>query len=355
MFSNLLTKLSFYVSCKTSSRTLEKGQWVKKKAEKKKKNRQHTKEKNNMKIFTGNANPDFAKKVAKHLNVSLGDCEVSHFADGEIRVSIKENVRGSDVFIIQSTCAPVNEHYMELFILMDAIKRASAREITLVMPYYGYARQDRKAEPRAPISARCVADLCQSAGANRLLVVDLHAPQIQGFFNGPVDNLFAFPVMAQAWKEKKKDMSNLVCVSPDAGAMERTRAFAERIKSPIAVIDKKRDKANTAKAFHVIGDIKNKTALIIDDMIDTAGTLCVAVDQLIQNGAKEVYAIVTHAVFSGPALERIEKSHLKEVWVTDTIPKKRKSDKIHCVSVASLVATAMKRIHSKGSVSALFD
>ena len=310
---------------------------------------------NKIKIFTGNANPAFAKMVADYFNISLGKCEISRFADGEVQVSIQENVRGSDVFIIQSTCAPVNENYMELFILMDAMKRASVREITLVMPYYGYARQDRKAHPRAPISARCVADLCQTSGAKRLLVVDLHAPQIQGFFNGPVDNLFAFSVMAQAWLKKKTDMKNIVCVSPDAGAVERTRAFAERIKSPIAVIDKRRVKPNEAKALHIIGDIKGKSALIIDDMIDTAGTLCTAADHLIQYGAKEVYAMVTHAVFSGPALERIENSRLKEVWVTDTIPLKKESGKIHCVSVAPLVAEAMKRIHSQGSVSALFD
>ncbi|MYE07275.1 MAG: ribose-phosphate pyrophosphokinase [Oligoflexia bacterium] len=308
-----------------------------------------------MKIFTGKANPEFAQKVASHLDIPLGHCEVSRFADGEVQVSIKENVRGSDIFIIQSTSSPVNENYMELFILMDAVKRASAREITLVMPYYGYARQDRKAEPRAPISARCIADLCQVSGAKRLLVVDLHAPQIQGFFNGPVDNLFAFPVMAQAWLEKKKDIQNIVCVSPDTGAVERTRAFAKRIKSPMAIIDKRRDRPNEAKAFHVIGDIKGKTALIVDDMIDTAGTLCVAVDHLIKKGAREVYAIVTHAVFSGSAVERIKNSRLKEVWVTDTIALKQNSEKIHCVSVAPLVAEAMKRIYSKGSVSALFD
>lgn len=307
-----------------------------------------------MKIFTGNANPGFAKKVADHLNVSLGNCEVSRFADGEVQVSIRENVRGLDVFIIQSTCAPVNENYMELFILMDAMKRASVREITLVMPYYGYARQDRKAQPRAPISARCVADLCQVSGAKRLLTVDLHAPQIQGFFNGPVDNLFAFPVMAQTWLQKKTNIKNIVCVSPDAGAVERTRAFAERIKSPIAVIDKRREKPNEAKAFHIIGDIKGKVAIIVDDMIDTAGTLCTAVDNLIQHGAKEVYAVVTHAVFSGLALKRIENSHLKEVWVTDTIPGNKESEKIHCVSVAPLMAEAIKRVYSKGSVSALF-
>lgn len=346
-----------------------------------------------MKIFTGNANPKFAKKVANHLNIPLGNCEISRFADGEVQVSIKENVRGSDVFIIQSTCAPVNENYMELFILMDAMKRASAQEVTLVMPYYGYARQDRKAEPRAPISARCVADLCQTAGAKRLLTIDLHAPQIQGFFNVPVDNLCAFPVMAKTWLEKKGDLKNVVCVSPDAGAVERTSSFAKIIKSPIAIIDKRREKPNSASAFHVIGDVKNKTALIIDDMIDTAGTLCTATDRLIQHGAKEVYAVATHAVLSPPALHRIKNSQLKEVWITDTIPlklaqpttswinpsEKNNQDtvpqkytenekenlskknsqnliqKIHCVSVAPLVAKAMQRIHSKGSLSDLSD
>ena len=311
--------------------------------------------KNDIKIFTGNANPEFAKKTAQHLNMPLSDCTVSRFADGEVQVSIKENVRGCHVFIIQSTCPPVNENYMELFILMDSLKRASVQEITLVMPYYGYARQDRKAESRAPISARCVADLCQAAGANRVLTVDLHTAQIQGFFNGPVDNLFAFPVMAKAWKQKMPTNNNIVCVSPDAGAVERTRAFAKKIGSPIAVIDKRRLKPNVAKAFHVIGDIKGKTAIIVDDMIDTAGTLCSAVDHLIQRGAKEVYAMVTHAVFSHPALERIAESQLKEVWVTDTIPIKKTITKIQRVSVAPLVAEAIKCIYSKGSVSALFD
>ena len=312
---------------------------------------------NSIKIFTGSSNPVFAKKVADYLKIPLGDCELSRFSDGEVQVSIGENIRGCHVFLIQSTCAPVNEHYMELFILMDSMKRASAQEITVVMPYYGYARQDRKVASRAPISAKCVADLCQTAGAKRLLVVDLHAPQIQGFFNGPVDNLFAFPVMAKAWKEKKS-LDNIICVSPDAGAVERTRAFAQKIKSPIAVIDKRRPKPGEAKVFNIIGDVRGKTALIIDDMIDTAGTLAAAATYLIESGAKEVYAIVTHAVFSGKAVERIQNSPLKEVWITDTIPLSESvqanSEKIHCISVAPLVAEAMKRIYSKGSVSALF-
>ena len=312
-------------------------------------------EKLNKKIFTGNAHPEFAKRVAQHLNVHLGALEVSRFADGEVRVAIKENVRGSDVFLIQSTCAPVNENYMELFILMDAMKRASVREITLIMPYYGYARQDRKATARAPVSARCMADLCRTAGAKRLLAVDLHAPQIQGFFDGPVDNLFAFPVMAKEWLKIKGTVKNIVCVSPDVGAIERTRAFAKKIQSPIALMDKRRPEPNQAEICHIIGDIKGKTALIIDDMIDTAGTLCGAVESLLKKGALEVYALSAHAVFSPPALERIEKSPLKEVWVSDTVPLKTKSAKIHTVSVAPLVALAIERIHSKGSVSALFE
>ena len=309
-----------------------------------------------MKIFTGNAHPAFAKTVANYLQIPLGDLELSRFADGEVKVSIKENVRGSDVFIIQSACPPVNENYMELFILMDAMKRASAREISLIIPYYGYARQDRKVSARAPVSARLIADLCQTAGAKRVLSVDLHASQIQGFFDGPVDNLFAFPVMAKEWLEKKGDFKkNIVCVSPDAGAIERTRAFAKKIQSPIALMDKRRPHPNQAEICHIIGDIQGKTALIIDDMIDTAGTLCGAVDSLLAKGAEAVYALSSHAVFSDPAMDRIEKSPLKEVWVSDTIPLKRESAKVHCVSVAPLVAEAIKRIYSKGSVSALFD
>ena len=308
-----------------------------------------------MKIFTGNAHPAFAEKVAHYLQMPLGDCELTRFADGEVQVSIKENVRGSEVFIIQSACPPVNENYMELFILMDAMKRASAKEISLIIPYYGYARQDRKSSARAPVSARLIADLCQTAGAKRILSVDLHAPQIQGFFDGPVDNLFAFPVMAQEWLAKKEELKDIVCVSPDAGAIERTRAFAKRIQSPLVLMDKRRPRPNQAEVCHIIGDIEGKTALIVDDMIDTAGTLCGAVDSLLEKGAKAVYALAIHAVFSDPALERIEKSPLKEVWISDTIPLKQQSAKVHSVSVAPLVAEAIKRIDSKGSVSALFD
>ena len=309
---------------------------------------------NSLRIVTGTAHPAFAREVARQLNLPLCNSHISRFADGEVEVHIKESIRGCHVFVIQSTSPPVNENYMELFIMMDAIQRASAQEITVVMPYYGYGRQDRKTLARTPISAKCMADLLQTSGAGRLLVVDLHAPQIQGFFKGPVDNLFAWPVMAQEW-QKQMSQKDTVCVSPDAGAMERTRAFAKKIKSPLAVIDKRRLKPGVAQAFHVIGDIQNKTAVIIDDMIDTGGTLTVAVEQLLKNGAKEVYALATHPVFSGKALKLIEDSPLKEVWVSDTIPLKKKTGKIRCVSVAGVVAEAIRRIDSKGSVSALFD
>ncbi len=309
---------------------------------------------NSIKILTGTAHPHFAQQVARQMNLPLCECQVSRFTDGEVQVHIRESIRGCHVFILQGTSPPVNENYMELFIMMDAVRRASAQEITVVMPYYGYGRQDRKAAARTPISAKCVADLLQVSGAKRLLVVDLHAPQIQGFFKGPVDNLFAWPVMARTWKEQMKD-KNPVCVSPDAGALERTRAFAKKIQSPIAVIDKRRPEPGIARAFHVVGDIKDKTALIIDDMIDTGGTLTAAAEKLLQKGAKEVYAMATHAVFSGSALQLIENSPLKEVWVTDTIPLRQKAKKIRCVSVAPLVAEAIRRIDSKGSVSAMFD
>lgn len=311
-----------------------------------------------MKIFSGNSNPLFSKKVAECLDTKLGNIEISRFADGEIFVQIKENVRGLHIFIIQSTCPPVNENYMELFLILDALKRASAKEITLVMPYYGYSRQDRKSSPRVPISAKCVADMSVTAGANRLLVVDLHSPQIQGFLNIPVDNLWALSVLAQAW-QKKHNKKNIVVVSPDAGGAERVRAFAKKIKGAgVAMIDKRRQEPNKAKALNLIGDVKNKTALILDDMIDTAGTLCEASLLIEKSGAKEVMALATHPLFSDTAIERIEKSPLTEVLVTDTIPlnsKAQKSKKIKLVSLAPLVAEAIKRISNKHSVSSLFD
>ena len=296
--------------------------------------------------------------MARCLNSQLGDIEISRFADGEIFVQIKDNVRGLHVFVIQSACPPVNENYMELFLILDALKRASAQEITLVMPYYAYSRQDRKSEPRVPISAKCIADMLTSAGAHRLLVVDLHSPQIQGFFNLPVDNLFASPVLAQSW-QKSHFKDDIVVVSPDAGGAERARAFAKKIaKASVAMIDKRRQAHNKVKALSLIGDVKGKTALILDDMIDTAGTLCEASVILLESGAKEVIALATHPLFSGSAVERIEKSPLKEVVVTDTIPlndEAKKCKKVRTVSLAPLVAEAIKRISNKNSVSFLFE
>ena len=260
------------------------------------------------KIFSGNSNPEFAKKVAREAGVELGFCEISRFADGEIRVEIHESVRGDHVFVVQSTCPPANDNYMELFLMLDAFKRASAAQITVVIPYYGYARQDRKVAPRAPISAKCVADLLVAAGANRMVSIDLHAAQIQGFFNGPVDHLFAIPTLARAWRDSYGHGGDFVIVSPDAGGVERVRAFAKRLESPLAIIDKRRSGPNEAKALHLIGDVRDKTAVILDDMIDTAGTLTQAVDTLLKNGANRVFAVATHPILSGPAISRISES-----------------------------------------------
>ena len=311
-----------------------------------------------LKIFTGNSNPEFAEKVANYAGVELGKCQISRFADGEIQVEINESVRGHNIFFIQSTCAPVNENYMELFIVLDALKRASCQEITAVIPYYGYARQDRKVTPRAPISAKAVSTLLRTAGAERFVAVDLHSSQIQGFFDGPVDHLFAIPTFARAWRETHGFGDEFVIVSPDAGGVERCRAFAKRVESPIAIIDKRRSGPNEAKAFNLIGDVTGKTAVIVDDMIDTAGTLTEAVDSLMKNGAKKVIAIASHAVFSGPAISRIQESALDEVWVSDTIPlsdEGKQCSKIKVVSVAPVVAEAIKRINNYDSVSALFN
>ena len=311
-----------------------------------------------MKLFSGNSNPFFANSVAQCLKIKLGDLHISRFSDGEIFVQIKENIRDLHVFLIQSTCPPVNENYMELFLILDAFKRASAKEITLVMPYYGYSRQDRKSAPRVPISAKCMADMCSVNGIDRLLVVDLHSPQVQGFFNIPVDNLFASPVLAPAFKALYS-CDNPVIVSPDAGGAERARAFAKKIGgASVAMIDKRRIEHNKAKALNLIGDVNGKTALILDDMIDTAGTLCSASEKLMESGAKEVIALATHPLFSDSAIERITKSCLKEVFVTNTIPLNNKAmecKKIRTVNIAPLVAEAIKRISSKSSVSFLFD
>jgi ribose-phosphate pyrophosphokinase len=313
---------------------------------------------NGLKIFSGNSNPALARKIAAEAGVELGFCQISSFADGEIQVEIHESVRGQHVFVVQSTCPPVNQNYMELFVLIDALKRASAKAITALIPYYGYARQDRKVAPRAPISAKLMADLVTTAGADRVVCLDLHAAQIQGFFNVPVDHLFAIPTLARAWRETHGAGNDFVAVSPDAGGVERCRAFAKRIECPIAIVDKRRSGPNEAKAYHLIGDVKDKTAIIVDDIIDTAGTLTQAVDSLYKYGAKRVFAVATHPVLSGPAVSRVIESPLEKVWVTDTIPLSeaaKASGKIEVVSVASLLAEAIKRIHGNDSVSSLFN
>lgn len=311
-----------------------------------------------LKIFSGNSNQTLAKKVAEFAGVELGYSQTNAFADGEIQVEIHESVRGKNVFIVQSTCPPVNQNYMELFIMLDALKRASAAHITAVIPYFGYARQDRKVAPRAPISAKCMADLLTTAGANRVVCVDLHAAQIQGFFNVPVDHLFAIPTLARAWRDTQGFGPDFVAVSPDAGGVERTRAFAKRIEASIAIIDKRRSGPNEAKALHLIGDVAGKTAVIVDDMVDTAGTLTQGVDSLLKNGAKRVFAVATHPVLSGPAISRLIESPIEKIWVTDTIPlseQAKASGKIEVISVAPVLAEAIKRIYGNDSVSSLFD
>jgi ribose-phosphate pyrophosphokinase len=312
----------------------------------------------NLKIFSGNANVELATKVAEAAGVKLGYSGVTSFADGEIQVEIHESVRGKHVFVIQSTCPPVNQNYMELFIMLDALKRASAAHVTAVIPYYGYARQDRKVAPRAPISAKCIADLLTTAGADRVVCVDLHAAQIQGFFNVPVDHLFAIPTLARTFRERYGFGANYVVVSPDAGGVERARAFAKRIESSMAIIDKRRTGPNEAKALHLIGDVKDKIAIIVDDMVDTAGTLTQAVDSLLKHGASKVLALATHPVLSGPAIKRLKESPIEKLIVTDSIPlsqEAKDSGKIEVVSVAPVLAEAIKRISSNDSVSSLFE
>jgi ribose-phosphate pyrophosphokinase len=292
---------------------------------------------------------------ARHLQLELSKAKVRTFSDGEVFVEIEENVRGTDVFVIQSTCPPVNHNLMELLIMIDALKRASSRRITAVIPYYGYARQDRKVAPRVPISAKLVADLITAAGANRVLSMDLHAGQIQGFFNIPFDHLFAAPVLLEYIRSHYLD--DLVVVSPDAGGVERARAFAKRLQVGLAIIDKRREGINEAKAMNIIGEIRGKRALILDDMIDTAGTLTQAAEALLERGAREVYAACTHPVLSGPAMDRIEASDIREVVVTNTIPLSERAKacpKIRQLSVSGLLAEAIKRIHEERSVSSLF-
>ncbi len=306
-----------------------------------------------LKVFTGNANKKLAKDVCSYLGIPLGDVFVGRFSDGEVNVQFKESVRGDDVFIIQPTCPPVNENLMELLVMIDACKRASAGRITAVIPYFGYARQDRKVQPRVPISARLVADLITAAGASRVLTVDLHAGQIQGFFNIPVDNLAAIPIFLD-YVHRNLGSDGFVVVSPDAGGVERARLFAKKMGWPLAIIDKRRDQPNVAEVMHVIGEVEGKKAFILDDMIDTAGTLVKSAKALLEAGATEVYAAATHPVFSGPAYERIESSEIKEVMVTDTIPLRREFTKVKVLSIASLLGEAIRRIHHEESVSSLF-
>ena len=305
-----------------------------------------------VKIFACNANPNLAAKIAKELDLKVGNAEVSMFSDGEISVNIYETVRGSDVFIVQSTSNPVNDNLMELLIMIDAFKRASASRITAVMPYFGYARQDRKSKARDPISAKLVADLITAAGADRVLTMDLHAAQIQGFFNIPVDHLLGGTYLAQYYLEKFPQRSDLVVVSPDLGSVTRARNF----DVPIAIIDKRRPKPNVAEVMNIIGDIKDKKVILVDDMIDTAGTITHGAKALAERGAKEVYACCTHGVLSGPAMERISDSPIKELVTLDTIaiPEEKMIDKIKTISVAPLFAEAIRRIYCDRSVSELF-
>lgn len=310
---------------------------------------------NRMKVFTGNANRPLAAKICNYLQIPQSKAEVRRFSDGEIFIEIGENVRGADVFVIQPTCTPVNDNLMELLIMVDALRRASARRITAVIPYYGYARQDRKVAPRTPITAKAVAEMLMVVGTRRVLCMDLHAGQIQGFFNIPVDHLYAAPVLLKYISEQFGD--NIVMVSPDAGGVERTRAFAKRLNAHLAIIDKRRERANECQAMNVIGDVKGKTAVLLDDMVDTAGTLCSAADMLMEAGALEVNACCSHGVLSGPAIERIENSQIKKLLVTDSIPLRGAAidcGKIEVLSVADLLGEAMKRIHSEDSVSSLF-
>src|SRR5512139_3665281 len=313
------------------------------------------KAKQGIKVFTGNANPVLAKEICERMNIPLGNAVVTRFSDGEINVQVMDNVRGSDVFVVQPTSSPVNRHLMELLIMIDALKRASAARITAVLPYYGYSRQDRKVQPRVPITSKLVADLITAAGANRVLTVDLHAGQIQGFFNIPVDNLFAAPVLLEYLK--KKQFRDLTLVSPDAGGVERTRAFAKRLDASLAIIDKRREKANVAQVMHIIGDVKGHDCLLLDDMVDTAGTLTEGVAALKNAGAGTIMAACSHAVLSGPAIQRINDSALSEVIVTNTIAldsKQKECRKLTVLSVAPLISDAMTRIHEETSLSSLF-
>jgi ribose-phosphate pyrophosphokinase len=308
------------------------------------------------KLFSGSANRALADEIAAHIGVKVGEAKLQRFADGEVYFQSLENVRGVDVFVVQPTCYPVDQHLVELLVMVDALKRASAARITVVVPYYGYARQDRKDRQRVAISAKLIADLLTTAGANRALFVDLHAAQIQGFFNIPVDHMFASPVLVSYFREL--NLPNLTVVSPDAGGVERARFFAQKVGAPLAIVDKRRTDLNVAEVMNVVGDVEGKTCLIFDDIIDTAGTLVKTVDALLANGATSVYACASHAVLSGPAVDRIASSRLEQVVVTNTIPLReaaQKLTKIKVLSIAGLLGAAIENIHMETSVSTLFS
>lgn len=306
-------------------------------------------------IFTGNSNSELAKEICKYLNMPLGDALVSAFSEGEVRVKINENVRGKDVFIVQSTCPPTNNNLMELLILIDALKRASAKRITAVLPYFGYARQDRKDQPRVPITAKLVANLITTAGANRILTVDLHAGQIQGFFDIPMDHLFAVTIFVNYIKDIK--IKDMVVVSPDVGGIKMARAYAKRLETPLAIVDKRRISGEDTEAMNILGEVKDRNLIIVDDLVATASSLVEAVSALKKAGAKDIYATITHPVLSGPAVKRIEASQIKKLFVTNTIPveNSKKHKKIKVLSIAPLLAEAIKRIHNEESVSCLFN
>ncbi len=310
-----------------------------------------------LRLFTGRANPQLAEGICRYLGIEMGHIEVSEFSDGELFVQVQENIRGQDVFLMQSTCQPVNQHFMELLIMADACKRASAARITAVLPYFGYSRQDRKDRPRVPITAKLVADLITTAGVNRLLTVDLHTGQLQGYFNIPVDHLFATPVLVEYFQ--RQQYHDLIIIAPDAGGVERAGAFAKRLDVPLGIIDKRRvsDRKNIAKVVHIIGDVAGRDVLIVDDMVDTAGTLVEATEALLCEGARRVFAGATHAVLSGPAMQRLASSKLEELVVTNTIPlgsKEQSWDRIRVLPMAPLLGEAIRRIHCDESVSSLF-
>lgn len=311
-----------------------------------------------LKIFSLNSNKELAEEIAENVGIPLGKSSVTHFSDGEIQINIEESIRGYDVFIVQSTSQPVNENLMELLIMIDAVKRASARTVNVVIPYYGYARQDRKARSREPITAKLVANLLETAGATRVIVLDLHAPQIQGFFDILIDHLVAVPLLSEYFlNESGIDLENVIVVSPDHGGVTRARKMADRLKAPIAIIDKRRPRPNVAEVMNIVGNVEGKTAIIIDDIIDTAGTISIAASALIESGAKEVYACCTHPVLSGPAIQRIDDSVIKELIITNSIalPEEKNSPKIKQLSVAKLLAETIVRVHEQKSVSTLFD